>query len=108
MFKRWLILILFLFLIGCTTVKTETVYKSVYPNLPNIEYPSSLHLSFCKMDIVKDEQGNLISSNIFVWFSKDDYKCYLHNQEVIKKQIELYQGIIDEVNSQRKIWREKN
>lgn len=95
-------------LIGCTTVKTETVYKTVYPNLPNISYPNTLHLNYCKMDIVKDFQGNLISSNIFVGFSKDDYRCYLHNQEVINKQFELYQGIIDEVNSQRKQWREKN
>lgn len=100
--KKIVIILLALMLVGCNTVKTETVYQNVYPNLPDIYKPTSLNLKYCEMKTPEYE------SKIIVGFDKENLKCYIYNQEVIRKQFQLYNGIIDEVNRERKIWRDKN
>lgn len=86
---------------GCTRTKTEYVYKSVYPNLPDITYPQTLRAEICKFTPVGKD-------GVVVGYDKENLKCYLNNQEVYKKQIALYQKKIDMVNTERKEWREKS
>ena len=86
---------------GCTRTKTEYVYKSVYPNLPDITYPQTLRAEICKFTPVGKD-------GVVVGYDKENLKCYLNNQEVYKKQITLYQKKIDMVNTERKEWREKS
>lgn len=104
--KAWKIFFWLLFFIalmvmfGCTQTKIETVYKSVYPNLPDVSYPQTLRAEICRFEPVQDEK-------LVVGFDEANLKCYLNNQEVFKKQISLYQKKIDMINAERKEWREK-
>ena len=104
MIKKIVIWILLVFIIcilfSCTKVETQYVYKSVYPNLPDVSYPQTLRAEICKFSPVKDEK-------VIVGYDKENLKCYLNNQEVFKKQISLYQKKIDMINAERKEWREK-
>jgi len=98
----WIVFILAILLsFSCTKIKTEYVYKPVYPNLPDVTYPQTLRAEICKFEPVVDDK-------IIVGFDEANLKCYLNNQEVFKKQISLYQKKIDMVNEERKDWREKS
>lgn len=92
--------IIALLITGCVKTKTEYVYKSIYPNLPDVSYPQTLRAEICKFSPVNDEK-------VIVGYDKENLKCYLNNQEVFKKQISLYQKKIDMINAERKEWREK-
>ena len=46
--------------------------------------------------------------NIFIGFDKENYKCYLKNQEINREQKLLYQKVIDEMNNERIKWKELN
>lgn len=97
--KKWL-LVLFLLLAACT--KTEYVYKTVYPDLPIIQQPNILTLNACKFSLPKNDDS------IFIGFDKDNYKCYLKNQEINREQKLLYQKVITEMNNERQKWKELN
>lgn len=101
--KKILILLIALFLIGCTTVKTEVVYKTVYPDLPQLESPLILATSPCKFSMPKQPD-----ENVFIGFDKENYKCYLKNQEIIREQKLLYEQFIREVNKERLEWKKLN
>ena len=47
-------------------------------------------------------------NSIFVGFDKENYKCYLKNQEINREQKLLYQKVIDEMNQERIKWKELN
>ena len=98
--KKMLFIILFL-IAGCAP-KTEYVYKTVYPDLPEISQPNVLTLHACKFAYPKEE------SDIFVGFDKENYKCYLKNQEINREQKLLYQKVINEVNAERLKWKNMN
>lgn len=98
--KKWLFLILFL--VSCTTTKTEVVYKNVYPELPLIEQPNVLTLHACKFSFPENDES------IFIGFDKENYKCYLKNQEINREQKLLYQKVIDEINKERSEWKKLN
>lgn len=98
--KKWLFLILFL--VSCTTTKTEIVHKNVYPELPLIEQPNVLTLHACKFSIPKNDES------IFIGFDKENYKCYLKNQEINREQKLLYQKVIEEINKERTEWKKLN
>jgi len=87
-------------LCSCTKTKIETVYKPVYPNMPNISYPQTLRTEICQFKSV--EYGDVI-----VGYDKENLKCHIYNQEVYQKQIRLYQQVIDTVNKERTEWRNK-
>ena len=46
--------------------------------------------------------------SIFIGFDKENYKCYLKNQEINREQKLLYQKVIDEMNNERIKWKELN
>ena len=100
--KKILMIMMMLLVIGCTTTKTEIVYKNVYPNLPLIEQPNVLTLHACKFSFPKNDDS------IFIGFDKENYKCYLKNQEINREQKLLYQKVIDEMNQERIKWKELN
>ena len=97
--KKWLFLVIFL-ITSC--VKTEYIYKNVYPDLPIIQQPNILSLNACKFSLPKNDDS------IFVGFDKENYKCYLKNQEINREQKLLYQKVIDEMNQERIKWKELN
>ena len=97
------VIILLLLLTACTTTKTEIVYQSVYPSLPQLESPMILAKSPCKFSLPSNPE-----SNVFVGFDKENYKCYLKNQEIQREQNLLYEQFIDEVNKERQKWNNLN
>ena len=97
------LLALLLLLTACTTTKTEIVYKTVYPELPTVESPLVLATLPCKFSLPSDKEGN-----IFIGFDKDNYKCYLKNQEINREQKLLYEKFVDEINKERQNWKNLN
>ena len=89
------LLALLLLLTACTTTKTEVVYKTVYPELPQIESPLVLATLPCKFSMPTNDE------TIFVGFDKENYKCYLKNQEINREQKLLYEKFVDEINKER-------
>lgn len=100
--KKLLIVIIMLMLIGCTKTKTEYIYKNVYPELPEVESPLVLATLPCKFTMPENE------SNIFVGFDKENYKCYLKNQEINREQKLLYEKFVKEINKERQTWKNLN
>lgn len=101
--KKWLFLIMFLIMFLITScVKTEIVYKTIYPDLPVINQPNILTLNACKFSIPKNDDS------IFIGFDKENYKCYLKNQEINREQKLLYKKVIDEMNNERIKWKNLN
>lgn len=96
------LLALLLLLTACTTTKTEVVYKTVYPELPQIESPLVLATLPCKFSMPKNDE------TIFVGFDKENYKCYLKNQEINREQKLLYEKFVDEINKERQKWKNLN
>lgn len=94
--------LLILLLAACTTTKTEVVYKTVYPELPQIESPLVLATLPCKFSMPKNDE------TIFVGFDKENYKCYLKNQEINREQKLLYEKFVDEINKERQKWKNLN
>lgn len=101
--KIFFIIITTILLFACTRVKTEVIYESVYPTLPPLESPLILAKTACKFSLPSDKE-----STIFVGFDKDNYKCYLKNQEIQREQILLYEKFVDEVNLERQKWNNMN
>lgn len=96
------LLALLLLLTACTTTKTEVVYKTVYPELPQIESPLVLATLPCKFSMPKNDE------TIFVGFDKENYKCYLKNQEINREQKLLYEKFVNEINKERQNWKNLN
>ena len=96
------LLALLLLLTACTTTKTEVVYKTVYPELPQIESPLVLATFPCKFSMPTNDE------TIFVGFDKENYKCYLKNQEINREQKLLYEKFVDEINKERQKWKNLN
>jgi len=96
------LLALLLLLTACTTTKTEVVYKTVYPELPQVESPLVLATLPCKFSMPKNDE------TIFVGFDKENYKCYLKNQEINREQKLLYEKFVDEINKERQKWKNLN
>ena len=96
------LLALLLLLTACTTNKTEVVYKTVYPELPQIESPLVLATLPCKFSMPTNDE------TIFVGFDKENYKCYLKNQEINREQRLLYEKFVDEINKERQKWKNLN
>ena len=96
------LLALLLLLTACTTTKTEVVYKTVYPELPQIESPLVLATLPCKFSMPTNDE------TIFVGFDKENYKCYLKNQEINREQKLLYEKFVDEINKERQKWKNLN
>ena len=96
------LLALLLLLTACTTTKTEVVYKTVYPELPQIESPLVLATLPCKFSMPTNDE------TIFVGFDKENYKCYLKNQEINREQKLLYEKFVDEINKERQKWKKLN
>ena len=101
MMKKIFMLTLIFILIACTP-KEKIVYKSVYPDLPVVSQPNILTLNACKFSFPKNDDS------IFIGFDKENYKCYLKNQEINREQKLLYQKVIDEMNQERIKWKELN
>ncbi len=91
-----------LLLIACAN-KTEVIYKSVYPSLPQLESPLVLKTNACQFIMPKSE-----NEDIFVGFTKEQYKCYVKNQEIHREQNKLYEKFIQEINKERQKWSELN
>ena len=100
--KKILMIMMMLLVIGCVRTKTELVYKNVYPDLPLIEQPNVLTLHACKFSFPENDES------IFIGFDKENYKCYLKNQEINREQKLLYQKVIDEINKERSEWKKLN
>lgn len=100
--KKILMIMMMLLTIGCVRTKTEIVYKNVYPDLPVVSQPNILTLNACKFSFPKNDDS------IFIGFDKENYKCYLKNQEINREQKLLYQKVIDEMNQERIKWKELN
>ena len=96
------LLALLLLLTACTTTKTEVVSKTVYPELPQIESPLVLATLPCKFSMPTNDE------TIFVGFDKENYKCYLKNQEINREQKLLYEKFVDEINKERQKWKNLN
>lgn len=101
--KKILLILSLLMLCACSTTKTEIVYKSVYPSLPQLESPLILANYPCKFSYPSDKE-----TNIFVGFDKENYKCYLKNQEINREQRLLYEQFINEINLERQKWNDLN
>lgn len=101
MIKKIILLMLIFILCACTT-KTEIVYKNVYPNVPQLESPLTLATSSCHFIAPQNDE------NIYVGFDKENFKCYLKNEEIHREQKLLYEKFIKEINNERKKWNELN
>lgn len=95
-------LILLVILCSCST-KTEIIYKSVYPSLPQLESPLILSTFPCKFSVPQTSD-----TNIFIGFDKENFKCYLKNQEINREQKLIYEKFIKEINSERDSWNKMN
>lgn len=102
MIKKIIIIMCMFLLCACAT-ETKVVYKSVYPSLPQLESPLILATSPCKFSYPSDKE-----TNIFVGFDKENYKCYLKNQEINREQKLLYEKFIEELNKERQNWNNLN
>jgi hypothetical protein len=100
--KKILMVMMMFMLLGCVRTKTEYVYKNVYPELPQVESPLVLATLPCKFTMPETE------SNIFVGFDKENYKCYLKNQEINREQKLLYEKFVKEINKERQNWKNLN
>lgn len=103
MIKKIVIIMCMFLLCACTTTKTEVIYKSVYPSLPQLESPLILATSPCKFSYPSENE-----KNIFIGFDKENYKCYLKNQEINREQKLLYEQFIKEINKERQNWNNLN
>ncbi len=101
--KKILIILLTILLCSCTTVKTEYVYQTVYPELPQLESP--LILANIPCTFIMPENPD---EKIFIGFDKENYKCYLKNQEINREQKLLFEKFVSEINKERKNWNFKN
>lgn len=88
-------------LFGCAT-KTEVVYQTVYPDLPTLNSPLVLSIKSCHFSKPQNDD------TIYVGYDKENYKCHLKNQEIIREQILLYENFIQEVNNERNEWKKLN
>ena len=100
--KKVIIILLLVMLIGCVRTKTEYVYKNVYTELPQVESPLVLATLPCKFSMPKNDE------TIFVGFDKENYKCYLKNQEINREQKLLYEKFVNEINKERQNWKNLN
>ena len=100
--KKLLMVMMMFMLLGCVRTKTEYVYKNVYPELPQVESPLVLATLPCKFSMPKNDE------TIFVGFDKENYKCYLKNQEINREQKLLYEKFVDEINKERQKWKNLN
>lgn len=100
--KKLLMVMMMFMLIGCVRTKTEYVYKNVYPELPQVESPLVLATLPCKFSMPKNDE------TIFVGFDKENYKCYLKNQEINREQKLLYEKFVNEINKERQNWKNLN
>ncbi len=87
----------------CSCTRTEYVYVTQYPELPQLKSPLVLPLNYCEFRLPEDE-----NSEILVGFDEKNYKCYIKNQEINREQKSLYEKIIDEINKERKKYIEMN
>ena len=101
-FKKYLLIFFMLCICSCST-KIEYVYVTQYPELPQIKSPLILPLNKCEFILPEDE-----TSNIFVGYDKQNYKCYIKNQEINREQKLLYEKLIEELNKERKKFIEMN
>ena len=101
--RIFFIIIMTILLFACARVEKEIIYESVYPTLPALESPLVLAKSACKFSLPSNPE-----SNVFVGFDKENYKCYLKNQEIQREQILLYEKFVDEVNTERQKWNNMN
>ena len=95
MLKNLFIIIICLIICSCGYFKKEIQMVTVYPDLPVVSQPNILSLNACKFSLPKNDDS------IFVGFDKENYKCYLKNQEINREQKLLYQKVIDEMNQER-------
>lgn len=95
-------MIFIILLCSCTTVETKIVYKNVYPELPQLESPLILSTIPCKFSIPEN------NDKVFIGFDKENFKCYLKNQEIIREQKLLYEKFINEINNERLKWNKLN
>lgn len=100
--KKLLMVMMMFMLLGCVRTKTEYVYKNVYPELPQVESPLVLATLPCKFSMPKNDE------TIFVGFDKENYKCYLKNQEINREQKLLYEKFVNEINKERQNWKNLN
>lgn len=101
--KKILMILMMMFLVGCTSTKTEYIYKNVYPELPQVESPLVLATLPCKFSLPSNPE-----SNVFIGFDKENYKCYLKNQEINREQKLLYEKFVKEINKERQNWKNLN
>ena len=101
--KKILIILLTLMLCACATTETKIVYQSVYPSLPQLESPMILATSPCKFSMPKAQD-----EKVFIGFDKDNFKCYLKNQEINREQKLLFEDFVKEINLERQKWNELN
>lgn len=102
--KKILMAILMIILLtACTTTETKVVYQSVYPSLPQLESPLILAKTPCKFSLPLNPE-----SNVFIGFDKENYKCYLKNQEIQREQNFLYEEFVKEINNERLKWNNLN
>lgn len=100
--KKIILFILTLFLISCSSNK-EIIYQSVYPELPQLESPLILSTSPCKFSVPENPD-----KNVFIGFDKENFKCYLKNQEINREQKLLFEKFVNEINKERHHWNELN
>ena len=101
--KKILMILTIFLLSGCMTPKTEYIYKNVYPELPEVESPLVLATLPCKFSLPSNPE-----SNVFIGFDKENYKCYLKNQEINREQKLLYEKFVKEINKERQNWKNLN
>lgn len=102
MIKKIFTLFVIIFVYGCAS-KPEVIYKSIYPELPNVESPLILSNIPCKFSIPENP-----NERIFIGFDKENFKCYLKNQEINREQKLLYEKFIEQINQERQQWKELN
>lgn len=101
--KKGIMILVVLMLLGCRTTKPEYIYKTVYPELPEVESPLVLATLPCKFALPSNPE-----SNVFVGFDRENYKCYLKNQEINREQKLLYEKFVAEINHERQNWKNLN
>lgn len=114
------------------------VTTTIYPDLPPMTKPPKLTLSNPEWNVPRDETKPMVvkrltkclnvkdelkddnywidcgeyppipNNNIYRGYSYDDYQLFLLNMSAIRNKLKAYSARIDEVNVQRKEWRDKN
>lgn len=102
MMKKIFLFLIVLILCACAT-KTEVIYQPVYPNLPQLESPLILSNIPCKFSMPENQ-----TDKFFIGFDKENFKCYLKNQEINREQKLLFEKFVNEINKERKIWNNAN